>query len=157
MTYVVSADDEDTKAVETARAVVAAVAETMGIPKTAVQLDLHGGWRTIINNTRKSERKALNNLLEQAVKYFYSEGMALDPSKSYLGVKDQASDGLRLEGFLHITEEHNNIPATKQRIEDWVEAACGLRGSAKQIGVAGPHRLYTNQVITVWEVDISDY
>lgn len=124
--------------------------------KNAVKMDLFGGWRTIVTNTRKAEDKALKALLEQAVKYFYSEGLILDPAKSELSVREQASDGYRLVGYLHITEAHNNIEATTAMVEEWTEAACGLRGHAEYIGSGGQHQSY-NRKLGMWMVDISDY
>ena len=115
-------------------------------PRIAAKLNLFGEWRAVVTKHEEAERQELQALLRKLVPYLGSVGYDLDLQKSYLSKDYHGSDGLRIEGFLYVTERpENNTKATKpEQVATWIEAATGMHGGARHLQGDS------------WVVDISD-
>lgn len=124
--------------------------------RVAAKLDVHEEWSDIVRKHDRETAQELEALLRKLVPYLRSVGYDLDVNKSYLDKYYSGSDGVRMDGALHVTErEENNTYATEgRRVAEWVGEATGLSGSAKKIGEL-PGRWSPDQKRGIWLIDIT--
>lgn len=128
--------------------------------KTAAKLDVYSKWRDIVDKHDAAERKEMDALLQDMVRYLRSEGLELDVKRSHIGKYYHGSDGVRMEGTLVVAEAWNNVAQALKPdwIRKWVEAATGLYGGTPQkIGEGPKLRQVDDQPVVVWQIDISAY
>lgn len=102
--------------------------------KTAARMDLYSEWRSIVDEHERAEQRDFEALLKELVKYLFSVGYDLDLRKSWLGKYYHGSDGVRMEGNLHVTERPENTVKHEdpRKVVEWVERATGITGSGKR-------------------------
>lgn len=127
--------------------------------KTAATMDVHAKWRAIVDKHAEAERREMQALLKDMVKYLKSNGLDLDINRSYLSKVEHGSDGMRLSGELIVSERAENVLKIERpdMLAKWVAEATELHGGARKIGEGPAKRQADDLPVGVWAVDVSQY